>query len=268
MTGPKALLPPSANPDASPMADKGQPAAGPATAGIWALIPCAGAGTRAGTAQPKQYHPVAGRALVMHTLAAFGAVQRLAGTLVVVSPGDEFFAAPATTGHWRTVACGGATRAQTVANGLAQLQLHGADDGDWVMVHDAARCLVTPELIDRLIDACLSDAVGGLLAHPVADTLKLAAGGRVAGTTDRNSLWLAQTPQMFRCAPLRRALSLAGDTVTDESSAIEQLGLAPLLVPGSARNFKVTYPEDFLLAQAVLQGRVRTPTTNLNYDYP
>ncbi len=268
MTGSKALLPPFATPLASASADGGPPAAGQDTARIWALIPCAGAGARAGTVQPKQYCLVAGRALVLHTLAAFDAVPRVAGTLVVVSQGDDFLASQAVTGRWRTAACGGATRAQTVAHGLAELQLLGAADQDWVLVHDAARCLVTPELIDRLIDTCQGDTVGGLLAHPVADTLKLAAGDRVAGTTDRDKLWLAQTPQMFRCAPLRRALAQAGDRVTDESSAIEQLGLAPLLVRGSAQNFKVTYPEDFLLAQAVLQGRVRKPTTDLDYDYP
>ncbi len=236
---------------------------------IWALVPCAGAGSRAGTVLPKQYQPIAGRPLVLHTLAAFGAVDRLAGTLVVVSANDDFLGSGPPGGHWRVAACGGATRAGTVANGLAALQAGGAADDDWVLVHDAARCLLTPELVERLIDACRGDAVGGLLAHPVADTLKVGAAGRVVGTTDRSTQWLAQTPQMFRIALLRRALAAAGDRVTDESSAIEQLGLAPLLVPGSAQNFKVTYPEDFLLAQAVLLARGRKPKPqDLDYDYP
>lgn len=203
---------------------------------------------------------------MLHTLAAFDAVPRLSGILVVVSQGDDFFGSQHPAGHWSIVACGGASRAQSVANGLAELQKRGADDHDWVLVHDAARCLVTPELINRLIDACQSDAVGGLLAHPVADTLKCEAGDRVAGTTDRSGLWLAQTPQMFRCAPLRRALAVAGDQVTDESSAMEQLGFAPLLVPGSARNFKLTYPDDFLLAQAVLQDRSANSTEEIPDD--
>jgi 2-C-methyl-D-erythritol 4-phosphate cytidylyltransferase len=106
------------------------------------------------------------------------------------------------------------------------------------------------------------------LAHPVADTLKLAAGDRVAETTDRSARWLAQTPQMFRLGVLRDALAQAGDRVTDESSAIELLGLAPLLVPGGAQNFKVTYPEDFQLAQAILQARTRTVLEKPDHDYP
>jgi 2-C-methyl-D-erythritol 4-phosphate cytidylyltransferase len=236
---------------------------------MWALIPCAGSGSRARTALPKQYQPVAGKAVVLHTLAAFDGVARIAATLVVVSTGDDFLATCGAAGRWTTAPCGGATRAQTVANGLAELQARGAADDDWVLVHDAARCLVTPELIDRLIDACQHDAPGGLLAHPVADTLKQAAGKRVRGTTDRSTHWLAQTPQMFRIATLRHALASAGDLVTDESSAIERLGLAPLLVPGSAQNFKLTYPEDFLLAQTVLRARARPPTPqDLDYDYP
>lgn len=222
---------------------------------LWALIPCAGAGARARTPVPKQYQPLDGQPMVMHTLAAFAAVDRLAGTLVLVSAGDDFLQPLARDARWHLADCGGATRAATVAGGLEALLRRGAAVDDWVLVHDAARCLITPVLINRLIDACLEDPVGGLLAHPVADTLKLAAGDRVAETTDRSARWLAQTPQMFRLGQLRDALSRAGERVTDESSAIEALGLAPLLVAGSPLNFKLTYPEDFLLAQAVLDGR-------------
>ncbi len=219
---------------------------------------------------PKQYQHVAGQALVLHTLAAFVTVSRIACTLVVVAVGDDFFAGPEAppSGKWTSAPCGGATRAISVAKGLIALQQQGATDWDWVLVHDAARCLVTPELIDRLIDACQADAIGGLLAHPVADTLKLAAGDRVTATTDRARYWLAQTPQMFRIGALRSALRAAGERVTDESSAIEAIGLSPKLVRGSATNFKVTYPEDFALANAVLAGRGRKPGKDLNYDYP
>lgn len=240
------------------------------SARIWALVPCAGTGTRAATSLPKQYQPVAGQAMVLHTLAAFAAVPRVAHTLVVVPASDIFFAGPDVPHSrcWSSVACGGATRAQSVANGLAALQDQGAADHDWVLVHDAARCLVTPALIDRLIDACEGDTVGGLLAHPVPDTLKLAAGDRVAATQDRSRHWLAQTPQMFRIGGLRAALQAAGGQVTDESSAIEAMGLQPKLVRGSAMNFKVTYPEDFALAHAVLLGRGRKPNKDLDYDYP
>ena len=220
---------------------------------FFALIPCAGTGSRAGTGGPKQYWPVAGRPMVTHTLAAFSAVPRISRCVVAVAPGDTVLQAPSAL--FLIAPCGGATRAATVSNALAVLQREGAADQDWVLVHDAARCLVTPAQIEALITACEHDPVGGLLAQRLADTLKVAADGRVAATVDRSDKWLAQTPQMFRIGLLRRALQQAGDAVTDEASAVEALGLRPLLVPGSAQNFKVTYPEDFALAEAVLRSR-------------
>jgi 2-C-methyl-D-erythritol 4-phosphate cytidylyltransferase len=150
---------------------------------------------------------------------------------------------------------GGATRAESVLAGLRELVKRGAQSTDWVLVHDAARCLVTPEQINALIDACQEDAVGGLLAHKLADTLKVEANGRVAQTVDRADKWLAQTPQMFRIDVLLKALEHTSAAVTDEASAIEAMGLRPLLVPGNAQNFKVTYPEDFALAAAILNSR-------------
>lgn len=220
----------------------------------FALIPCAGHGSRAGTAGPKQYERVGGQPLVWHTLSAFAGVKRIARTLVVVAAGDGFFERNPSTSAL-VVPCGGPTRAASVANGLRELRRVGAVDNDWVLVHDAARCLITPDLIDRLIDQCSNDEVGGLLAHPLADTLKLGEAGRVAGTINRGDKWQAQTPQMFRLGMLRQALEAAGDGVTDESSAIEAMGLRPLLVEAGAQNFKVTYPEDFAMAEAVLRGR-------------
>ncbi len=192
--------------------------------------------------------------MVLHTLAAFAAVPRLAGVLVVVSAGDAFL--DAEDAPSLIAACGGNTRAQSVFNGLNALLSQGAVAHDWVLVHDAARCLITPTQINALIDACLPDAVGGLLALPLPDTLKRESGGRVAQTVDRSDKWLAQTPQMFRIGPLLHALQAAGDAVTDESSAMEAVGQSPLLVPGSAQNFKVTYPQDFALAEAVLHARL------------
>jgi 2-C-methyl-D-erythritol 4-phosphate cytidylyltransferase len=222
----------------------------------FALIPCAGNGSRAGTPGPKQYERVAGQPMVWHTLSAFAGVKRIARTLVVVAPGDGFFERNPTTSAL-VVPCGGATRAASVANGLRELRRAGAVDNDWVLVHDAARCLITPDLVDRLIDACGDDPVGGLLAHPLADTLKIEQDGRVASTVNRGDKWLAQTPQMFRLGMLRQALEAAGDKVTDESSAIEAMGLKPMLVEAGAQNFKVTYPEDFTIAEAVLRSRAR-----------
>lgn len=227
------------------------------TARHWALIPCAGSGSRAGGAGPKQYQPVAGQPMVRHTLAAFAAVPALQRTLVVVAPGDRFLQ-PDTSAAWVVADCGGATRAASVTNGLAVLRTMGAGEDDWVLVHDAARCLVTSAQIMQLIEACAQDVVGGLLALKLPDTLKQENEGRVAATLERGDKWLAQTPQMFRLGLLLRALQQAGAEVTDESSAIEALGLAPRLVNGSAQNFKVTYPEDFALAEAVLRARQGT----------
>lgn len=222
----------------------------------WALIPCAGTGSRAGVAGPKQYQTIAGKPMVMHTLAAFAEVARIDQTLVVVSPDDRFFQTPqALNASFIVADCGGSTRAGSVFNGLNALLEEGAVAHDWVLVHDAARCLITPAQINQLLDACLNDEVGGLLALPLPDTLKAARADRVTSTLPRVDKWLAQTPQMFRIGSLLDALELAGDAVTDESSAIEAMGLSPKLVSGSAQNFKVTYPPDFELAQAILASR-------------
>jgi 2-C-methyl-D-erythritol 4-phosphate cytidylyltransferase len=227
----------------------------------WGLIPCAGTGSRSGAAGPKQYQAIAGKPMVMHTLHAFEEVSRIDQTLLVVSPDDTFFNTPESMNESFLIAsCGGSTRAASVFNGLNVLLDEGAVAHDWVLVHDAARCLITPAQVNALLDACLGDEVGGLLALPLPDTLKAAHGGRVTATLTRTDKWLAQTPQMFRIGSLIDALQLAGDAVTDESSAIEAMGLSPKLVPGSAQNFKVTYPEDFALAQAVLQSRQGHPT--------
>ena len=228
----------------------------PSPVRYWALIPCAGTGSRAGADGPKQYQAVADRPMVLHTLAAFAAVTRLSKVLVVVAPDDVLFESLGRGAL--TVRCGGATRAASVFNGLAALLRQGASRHDWVLVHDAARCLITPVQIETLIDACCDDEVGGLLALRLPDTLKVEAGGRVVATLARSDKWLAQTPQMFRVGTLMDALEQAGPSVTDEAGAIEASGLRPLLVPGSAQNFKVTYPEDFALAEAILQARARS----------
>ena len=222
---------------------------------FFALVPCAGLGQRAGAAGPKQYHPIAGQPMVAHTLAALARVPCLRATLVALAPDDTQFESqvPGFGGERGWVArCGGATRAATVANGLAELAVRGARPEDWVLVHDAARCLVRPAWVNRLIDACMDDEVGGLLALPVADTLKEETQGRASATLDRRDKWMAQTPQMFRIGLLARALAQAGDTVTDEASAIEALGHAPRLVRGAFENLKVTWPEDFEIAQRLL----------------
>lgn len=239
----------------------------------YALIPAAGTGSRAGTALPKQYQPVAGQPMLWHTLAAFAQCPAIDQTLLVLAADDTCFTATPQPPQASQAApwinhCGGASRAESVRNGLLALQEHGAQANDWVLVHDAARCLITPEQIQRLIDACCNDPIGGLLALPLPDTLKTQqpaashnapATPRVAQTLPRHDKWLAQTPQMFRLGLLLSALEAglreAPASITDEASAIERQGHAPLLVAGSASNFKVTYPEDFALAEAVLHAR-------------
>ncbi len=227
----------------------------------FALVPAAGVGSRSGADRPKQYVPLAGQAMMAHTLAALAAVPRIEATLVVLSPDDDQFeqAVPGFTGPRAWVArCGGDTRAQTVANGLQVLREQGVAPHDWVLVHDAARCLLQPAWVDQLIDACQDDEVGGLLALPVADTLKEATPTtppRVASTVDRRGKWAAQTPQMFRLGLLAPALAAGTDGVTDEASAVEALGHQPLLVEASMENFKVTWPADFALAERLLRSR-------------
>ena len=225
-----------------------------------ALIPCAGTGSRAGTVQPKQYQQVAGQPMVMHTLQALAKVSQLSSAWVILSPDDgHVWAEQGWPAHFQRVACGGATRAASVFNGLQAMLAAGLDPQDWVLVHDAARCLVSPESVSRLIETCRDDAVGGLLALPLPDTLKSEEGGRVLATVSREHKWLAQTPQMFRLQALYDALAAVAASgfagITDEASAMERLGLKPRLIEGSAQNFKVTYPADFALAEAILGSR-------------
>ncbi|WP_250451492.1 2-C-methyl-D-erythritol 4-phosphate cytidylyltransferase [Caballeronia sp. ATUFL_M2_KS44] len=216
---------------------------------------------------PKQYQTIAGRPMLGYTLAAFDACSEFSQTLVVLAPDDHHFDARRFAGlRFAVQRKGGASRQASVYNGLVALREFGARDDDWVLVHDAARPGITPELIRKLVTELRDDPVGGILALPVADTLKRVApsmpdapssGPRVARTESRDGLWQAQTPQMFRIGMLREAIERArhdGHDLTDEASAIEWLGHSPKLVQGSLRNFKVTYPEDFGLASAILSA--------------
>lgn len=218
-----------------------------------AIVPAAGIGARASlpgeAAVPKQYRPLAGQPMLRHAVRALLADPRIVQVRVAVSAGDGWVE-QALAGLPRTVwrPCGGPNRADTVAAALAD---SGAASDDWILVHDAARPGLPAAALARLIDACLDDAVGGLLALPVADTVK-AGRQRVSRTVDRDGLWLAQTPQMFRAGLLRDALArarAAGLAVTDEASAVEAAGHAPRLVAGALRNFKVTWPDDFELME-------------------
>ena len=224
----------------------------------YALIPAAGAGSRMGNSLPKQYLELAGRPLLYHAVRGLAAHPRIEQVFVVLAQGDHRFAHfdwSAFSGKLEPLYCGGETRAASVFNGL----LAACDTiaaSDWVLVHDAARpCLGAAEL-GRLIDELGDDETGGLLAVPVADTLKRAnREAEVMQTESRENLWQAQTPQMFRYRLLVEALRAANPAVvTDEASAIEHLGLRPRLIRGDVRNLKVTYPEDLALAELILKG--------------
>lgn len=219
---------------------------------IVALVPAAGRGTRFGGKHPKQYLALNDQPLMWHTLATLAQVDAISRIALILSTEDAWF----DQYHWpwpklSIYRVGGKERAHTVKQGL--LALHLAPN-DWVMVHDAVRCCVTTTLIKKLITALSDDPVGGLAALPVSDTLKHAnADHRIESTLARQSLWLAQTPQMFRAGLLLRALEQQPlDNITDEASSIEALGLNPRLIRGEQTNFKVTWPNDLALARLIL----------------
>jgi 2-C-methyl-D-erythritol 4-phosphate cytidylyltransferase/2-C-methyl-D-erythritol 2,4-cyclodiphosphate synthase len=235
----------------------------------WLVMPAAGSGRRFGGAMPKQYQLLAGRRVIEHALAPFLADQRCRGLVVAVDAGDSTFRNLAASGdqRMRTVP-GGAHRCDSVHNALAAI--HDADDA-WVLVHDAARPCVSRTEIDALLAGCMHDAVGGLLAVPVADTLKRAdESQRVLKSPPREGLWRALTPQMFRLGPLRRALQAAreaGREPTDEAQALEWLGESPRLVTGNAGNLKITTSADLALAGALLsQGAAMDFRTGSGFD--
>jgi 2-C-methyl-D-erythritol 4-phosphate cytidylyltransferase len=232
-------------------------------ASIWAVVPAAGRGSRFGAEIPKQYVEIAGRAVLWHSLNSLLRHPQIAGVMLALDAVDRHWpklnADALAAQHRKAIhlCLGGATRAQSVRNALEALIALGVDPQNLIAVHDAARpCLAQPEL-DAVLAAAAHDPQGAILALPARDTIKRAdAGQRVAQTLDRNAIWYAQTPQVFRLAPLRDALAQAPHA-TDEAQAMEQLGASPLLVPGRGSNLKITVAEDlalaaFYLAQAKL----------------
>ncbi len=222
---------------------------------IFALVPAAGCGSRMGSELPKQYVPIAGQPMVYHALLTLCANPDINTVFVVLASNDMYWHSY----DWslfgdklQPLFCGGATRAESVLNGLmaAELELD-----DWLLVHDAARPCLSHKQLARLIEVLRNDEVGGILAVPVADTLKHAdAECRIVHTKNREGVWQAQTPQMFRTGLLLQALQTAPN-VTDDASAVEALGFHPKLVTSSYSNFKVTYPQDIELAELLLAQR-------------
>ncbi|WP_028453415.1 2-C-methyl-D-erythritol 4-phosphate cytidylyltransferase [Chitinilyticum aquatile] len=223
-----------------------------------ALLPAAGSGSRMNSATPKQYLDLNGKPLIWHTLAALHAVPALDRIVVVISAGDEWWGSYdwSVFDRLSVLRCGGASRAESVQNGLAALLAAGEPASDWVLVHDAARPCLEPALVSGMLATLADHPVGGILAVPVADTLKLAGVGQaIARTHPRDGLWQAQTPQMFRLGLLAECLASGmGPDITDEASALEKAGYAPQLVMGSPWNLKVTYPQDVQLASLILSA--------------
>lgn len=222
-----------------------------------ALIPAAGVGARMAAGSPKQYLAIGAKPMLRHTVDAFLSSPLIVHTYVVVSADDPFIDAVLpeagnADSRVTVLRCGGATRMESIRNGLHVLR-DALGDADHVLVHDAARPGLNAALIERLIVETGEHAAGGLLALPVVDTVKRAGDGGVS-TVARTNLWLAQTPQMFAYALLCRALDAATDpaAITDDASAVEALGLAPRLVEGHPRNLKVTLPADIRIAEMYL----------------
>ncbi|QMT35692.1 2-C-methyl-D-erythritol 4-phosphate cytidylyltransferase [Neisseria wadsworthii] len=219
-----------------------------------ALIPAAGVGERFGAGKPKQYVEIAGKTVLQHTLAIFLNCAAIDNVAVVLSPEDNVFQ----TGiheKLHVLKVGGQTRAESVRNGLSDLLKSGlAEETDNILVHDAARCCLPQAALLRLIETAGACEEGGILAVPVADTLKRAADNAIDATVPRRGLWQAQTPQLFRAGLLHKALAVPDlSAVTDEASAVEMLGVHPLLVLGDTRNLKLTLPQDEYIVRLLLQ---------------
>ena len=226
---------------------------------FWAVIPAAGTGARMQSDLPKQYLPISGRCVIEYSLETFCTHPQIAGVVIALASGDKLWKGLSFAGHSKIrTTLGGKERCHSVLNCLYALSsMAGAED--WVLVHDAARPCINGEDIDQIIAALRDHPVGGLLALPVRDTMKRADnsqdGQLVTETVNRQGLWHALTPQMFRLGPLTRALEEAiqkGQMVTDESQAMEHAGFRPRLVEGRAENIKVTRPSDLKLAELYL----------------
>ena len=223
-----------------------------------AVIPAAGTGSRMGGTLPKQYLAVGDRPLLYYAIARLCAHRAIERVCVILAPDDRRFE----TYDWKPFAAkleplyrGGDSRAATVLNALEAISSQASVD-DWILVHDAARPCLSTQMLDRLIDEVGDDPSGGLLAMPVADTLKRADDDRRSIRTEsRTGLWQAQTPQLFRYDVLLRALrSCDLGQATDEAAAVEALGLKPKLVQSDATNLKVTHAHDLALAELILKN--------------
>jgi 2-C-methyl-D-erythritol 4-phosphate cytidylyltransferase len=235
----------------------------------YAIIPAAGNGRRLGKKIPKQYQMINNAPMLYHSILALTESPYVEGVIIALSPNDLHFDLM----DWHFTEkmldkmlitfTGGDTRQETVLNTLMAISPHMQRD-DWILVHDAARPGLETNLVEKLISSIGENDVGGILAVPVADTLKRETGGYIIETQEREHLWQAQTPQMFRFATLWQGLQIAQST-TDEASAIESMGFAPKLIEGNHANFKVTYPEDLKVIEAMMQAKINNEVIDNEY---
>ncbi len=247
------------------------------TDNIWVVIPAAGRGTRMASEIPKQYLTIFGQSVLEISVKKFLALPNVKGVMIALAPGDDYFPKlEIASNHWVQTCTGGTERADSVRAALTALLGASAADDDWVMVHDAARPCVSHESLQNLIKSALESDIGAILASPAADTLKriapcnqsneesneesddASAVYEIDATLDRENIWHAHTPQMFKAGILFRALDEAYKNslqITDEASAIESTGAKPLIVPDVRSNIKITVQEDLLIAAAILRSQ-------------
>jgi len=221
---------------------------------IHVIIPAAGHGSRLGQSIPKQFTRIGDKTILEYIDAVFARIKSIESVFIALNPKEKTIA----NGNYQfsnkttILYTGGESRAQTVLYSLLEINKQ-IDENDWVMVHDAARIGITEFMINQFIREVSTNKVGGIVAIPVTDTVKkINKKLEVIGTEDRDVLWLAQTPQMFRNKILKKALKNFQGTPTDEAEAVEALGLKPKLFKGNTQNFKITYPEDLVRAQNAL----------------
>ena len=220
---------------------------------IHVIIPAAGSGSRLGDKIPKQFARIENRTVIEYIEGIFSRVSLIDSISIALHPDEKFISSGNCqfSNKTKVLYCGGQTRSQTVFNALCNI--HDTKDDDWILVHDAARIGITESIINQFITEMSTDKVGGIVAIPVPDTVKKVNKYlEVVATENREFLWLAQTPQMFKCKTLKHAIQSFDGSPTDEAEAVEAIGLQPKIFEGSALNFKITYPEDLYRAQSAI----------------
>lgn len=223
---------------------------------IHLIIPAAGESSRMGSPTPKQFSSFHGKTILEFVESIFSNLSLISSITVALNKNQKFIENLGCQFSKKTtlIDCGGSTRAETVLNALEIIEKN-VDKQDWIMVHDAARLGINESLINNFIRELENDKVGGILAIPALDTVKRVNNEQqIVRTEKRDEIWLAQTPQMFRFDLLKKALKSFKGIPTDESEAIEAMGLSPKIIKGNLTNFKITYPEDLNRVERLIKG--------------